>query len=144
MSVLVDDGRAIDLDPGPHKVRAEAKGYEGIEQTAVAREGERMRAITLAFSKRSEGPTRRFDEPAPTSPVPAISWLLGGVGVAGGFSFAIFATMAKSDVDDMRSRCAPACPEGDVSTARTELAVANVSLVVGVLALGTALAFVRW
>jgi hypothetical protein len=138
------DGRAIDLDPGPHKLRAEATGYEGVEQTVVAREGERTRAVTLAFAKRLSREDRRSDQPAPTSPVPTISWVLGGVGVAGGFSFAVLASMAKSEVDDMRMRCAPTCPESEVSSARTELAVANISLAVGVLALGTALAFVRW
>lgn len=140
------DGRAIDLDPGPHKLRVEGKGYEPVDQTVVAREGERTRPVTLAFTKKSgsESPRRRFDEPAPTSPVPVISWILGGVAVAGGLSFAILGSMAKSDVDDMRSRCAPTCAESEVSSARTELVVANVSLAVGVLALGTALAFVRW
>lgn len=137
------DGRAIEVDPGVHKVRFERPG-SAIEQTVVARERERDRIVDVVFDARpSAAAPRPVETPAtsaPDRPIPVLSFVLAGVAVAGGASFAYFASAAKNDVDDMRATCAPSCPESDVSRARTELTVANVSLVVGVLALGGAVA----
>ena len=52
-------------------------------------------------------------------------------------SFAIFGLIGKSDVDDLES-CRGHCAESDVDHARTKLIVADISLGVGIVALGVA------
>lgn len=64
--------------------------------------------------------------------------LLAGIGVIGLGAFAYFAAVGSSDVDRLRETCAPRCTESAVDRARTKIIVANVSLAVGALALGSA------
>lgn len=52
-------------------------------------------------------------------------------------SFAIFGIQGKNEVDDLQ-KCKPRCAEEDVDSARTKLIIADISLGVGVVALGVA------
>jgi hypothetical protein len=44
------DGRAVEIDPGPHVIRFEATGRAPIERTVVLREGEKRRAIDASWA----------------------------------------------------------------------------------------------
>lgn len=73
------------------------------------------------------------------------TYVAAGIGVLALSSFAYFELKASSDVSDLRSTCAPYCPASEIDAVRSKLVVANVSLGVGVTALGVAglLWFVR-
>ena len=70
--------------------------------------------------------------------MPAGAYVAGGVGLLGLASFAFFGLSGTSKLDDLRASCKPTCSQADVTAARTELLVGDVSLAVGVIALGVA------
>ena len=62
----------------------------------------------------------------------------GGVGVIGIGSFAFFGVTGKNDLNDLKSTCAPNCEPSKLDDAKTKLLIADISLGVGILALGGA------
>lgn len=62
--------------------------------------------------------------------------VLGGVGVVGLGGFTYFGLKGTNARDEMASTCRPHCDSGDVDRARLHLTLANVSLGVGLVALG--------
>jgi serine/threonine protein kinase len=68
--------------------------------------------------------------------VPA--FIVGGIGVVALGSFAVFGLGGKSDVSTLEKECKPNCAQSDVDSARTKLIIADISLGVGVVALGVA------
>jgi hypothetical protein len=146
-------GHFVPIDPGPHAFRFERPGSAPVTQRVVIRERERDRILDVLFHDAGVSaapPPVPAPLPAPppasasasapraTRPVPPLVFALAGVAAVGGGAFAYFASAAKHDVDQMRATCAPACSDGDVSHARTELIVANASLGVAVVSLAAA------
>jgi hypothetical protein len=77
--------------------------------------------------------------PEPSRSMPGIeTFVAAGIGVVALSTFAYLELKASSDAADMRHTCAPNCPAGDVDGVRGKLVAANVSLGVGVAALGVA------
>lgn len=66
------------------------------------------------------------------------AFIVGGIGVVGIISFAIFGLSGKGDVSDLEKTCKPNCKESDVDSARTKLIIADISLGIGVVALAVA------
>lgn len=138
------DGSAIELDPGPHVVRLEGVGIT--EEHIVVTAGEKQRSITLTIPQKSGAPNlvvvpapqARDEKSVETPHVPAGSYVLGGLGVAGLATFGVFGFMGMSDADHLRDTCAPGCNPPDVDAVRTKLIVADVGLGVGVVALAAA------
>jgi hypothetical protein len=136
------DGKAISLDPGMHSFRFVYGQLPPIEQQLLLREGEKNRAVAISFS--SAGPEAAAQQPtAPAAstekhrPVPASVYVLGGVGMLALGSFAYFGLQGRSAASDLDA-CKPNCLEADVDRARTKLIIADVSLGVSVISLGTA------
>lgn len=126
------DGIAIPIDPGTRRFVFDRVGSPTVEENATIREGEKARRIDVVFADARE-PERRF----PTSAI-----VLGGVGVLALGSFAVYHFSAKSDLDTLRSECAPRCPEEQVDAVDRKIFVANVSLGIGIAAiLGAAFVF---
>jgi hypothetical protein len=142
------DGRALEVDPGTHTFRFEMGGAEAVEQTAIIGEGERHRVIrvemgTAVVPPPPPPPPREPpppDQPHPGRHVPVGVYVAGGIGVAALASFAAFGISGQSERSDLQSTCAPTgtCTDDAVSRARTKLIVADVSLGVGVVAVGLA------
>jgi hypothetical protein len=153
------DGSAIELDPGPHVVRVQPAGVEPIEERVVLAAGEKNRTINVTFSSPRLAPAPAAPVPVPTAapppsnpsappaPVaqestghglPAISYLLGGIGVASLGVFGYFGVRGMMDADHLRSTCVPACQPADVADVHTKLVVADVALGVGVVSLAVA------
>lgn len=137
------DGSAIELDPGPHVVRVEAAGVA--EQHIVVTAGEKQRSIALTIAQKPSAvdgvlvPSHALDEKLVERPhVPGGSYVLGGLGVAGLATFAVFGLLGLSDAEHLRDTCAPGCNPPDVDAARTKLIAADVGLGVGVVALAAA------
>jgi hypothetical protein len=145
------DGKPIPLDPGAHKLKAEADGFLPYEETFVAQQGDKHRkvAITLkpyGWQEPTEEKLAQKSRPEPVTPaekpdysVRPITYVLGGVSVLAFASTAFFgikglnegAAMAKPVSE---GGCKPDCSEADVDAARTKIIVANVSFGVGVAA----------
>ncbi len=150
-AVLVDtiDGSAVAIDPGAHTIRYEGPGGEVFETKVVIREAEKNRVLAVSFGKAKGGdvtppppPASAGDHPTPhTSGVPSSTIILGGFGVLGIAGFAYFGLTGINDRNRLRDRCAPYCDKSEESPARTKLAIADVSLLVGVVSLGLATYF---
>lgn len=116
------DGRALSLDPGPHRFVFEAPGTVGREVTVALGEAERFRrvgAVLDANAPESDGGVR----------VHPLALVFGGVGAAATASFAFFALNGKATERGIRA-CNPSCTGDDVDTMRTQYLIADVSLVV--------------
>jgi hypothetical protein len=128
------DGKAIDVDPGTHKFRYEASGFPPIETTVVVSEGEHYRPLIVAFR-------RPFVAPVPVRtqrPVPLAVWILGGASVLAAGSFAAWAIAGNQRKTELERQCAPFCSSSDVDGVQHRYLAADISLGVGVVALGAA------
>jgi hypothetical protein len=124
------DGRAHRLDPGPHQFRFETAGAEPRVVSVVLAEGDRLRRIEAVLDTGGEP----AGEPAP---IPTLAWVLGGVGVAGLLGFTYFGLSGLSEESELE-KCEPNCrPERTDDLKRTYL-FADISLAIGVAALGGA------
>lgn len=128
------DETPVNMDPGEHVLRYEQKGAEPIEQSVQIREGDKERRLSVAFAAIEAPPP----PPPPPPKPPVAAYVLGGVGVAGLVTFTALGVVGKNERDDLASTCAPGCPEDAVSSIRTKLLVADISLAVGVASLGVA------
>jgi len=130
-------GRAFTLDPGPHVLRATGKKVDPVEERIVARERERERVVKLVLRSHEPPPPRAGSGPI-TVPrartVPALSWVLGGVALAGGGGFAYFWARGMSKVGDLRDTCSPFCSSEQIDDARSPLTIARISGIVGIVA----------
>jgi hypothetical protein len=140
----VQSGRPIVLDPGPHVVRFERGRPPAVEVREVKvllRTGERNRAVlaTMETAGTSDKPEKKDD--ARSSSVPAASWVFGGLGVLALGGFGTFAVLGAQEKARLRTACSPGCTDADVSALRTDYLVADISLGVGIVALGLATYF---
>ena len=126
-------GRALELDPGPHTLTAEMPGRERAQESFVLKERKRDRLVTIVLRAPNEGakPERR---------VPVLSWILGGVAVAGGVGFGVFWARGMDQVGDLRATCSPYCTQAQIDEVRPQLDIARISGGVGIVAAVSAVA----
>jgi hypothetical protein len=124
------DGAPMPLDPGPHRVKF-TRGEETVETSVVLVEGERNRRVEGAFAPPpgTASAAAPSDAPRASGGIPTASWILGGVAVAGGVSFAVFALLGKK-----QQACAPHCSRAEVNAMRRDYAIADASWITGVAA----------
>jgi len=140
------------VDPGMHSVRYEHEGMRPFEEQVELSEGERGRVLLVHFHdvnagspaptadvrERPQLPPPERPSPPPAAPeehgIPASAWIFTGVGVLGVASFATFGIKERSE----SSACKPTCSQPQYNSIQTEVIVADVSLGVGVVALGVA------
>lgn len=136
--ILVDGksvalGRAVQVNPGPHSVTAEADGFQSQTQSIVARETERNRALSFSLSKRAA------ETPPPPKPsteekgIRPITWITGGLAIAALGSFAGFGLRGRFIASDLRDTCAPTCTTADRDRAHTSYVIADISLIAAVI-----------
>jgi hypothetical protein len=129
------DGRAINVDPGAHQVRAEHGDLPPVELQVVIQEGQRNRKIEIAFEGPAEEEEGETDE---ERPVPPATWVFTGLAVAGialGGVFMGLGLAKQSELED----CKPNCEGDDVDTMMRELAVGDIALAAGIVAAAAAL-----
>jgi hypothetical protein len=147
------DGKSVAVDPGERVFRYQLTDGSStpVETRVVVREGEKNRKLTVRFAVAgsavgagagSDG-VHAGDDTGAQGGVPTLAWVLGGVGVVGIGAFATFGILGLSEKADREAPvaeggCAPNCSDDDVSSVRTKLVLADVSLGVGVAALGVA------
>jgi hypothetical protein len=148
--LLIDklDGRAIQVDPGPHTFKYEVKGAKAREEKVLIREGQKNRKITVDFSpprpantaaSASTGLTANAPPERLPRPVPVLVYVLGGVGMValGGSAFMYARGLGqRSDLD--AKGCKPACAQDDVDAAKQSLLIGDIAMGVGVASLGVA------
>jgi hypothetical protein len=135
LRVLVDgapapsvlEGRAIEVEPGPHVVRVESARRGVVEETWTAIEGLKLERVTVRFPD-ALPPTAGSATPPPgrrlTFPVMA----LGGLSVVAVTSFGIFGLKSISMSDDLHARPAERLTPDDVAALERSLVIADVSL----------------
>jgi hypothetical protein len=146
-AVLVQDldGKAIPVDPGPHTFTFSIPGLAPIERQLLVREGERNRVVEVDFRTLRTNPFLVADKNEPASTA-APSWTsrtyltygLGGVGALGIGSFALFAVLGSRQQADLEHDCAPTCRSSQVDSVKTKYLIADLSLGMGLAALGAA------
>ncbi len=124
-------GRSLALDPGPHTLRAEVGGRSA-EESFILQEGERDRIVPVIL--RAPDELTRYEKR-----VPVLSWILGGVALAGGVGFGVFWAKGMGEVSDLRATCSPYCTSAEVDDVRPSLTIARIS---GGVAIGAAVSAV--
>ena len=151
------DGKPVSLDPGQHVIKAVAtgaaatsgaSGATSVTQNIIVRAGEKNRLVKIAFpppAGDAKTPDRTPDKSTPAAQkggIPVATYVLGGVGVLALGSFAFFGITGKNDLSNLKSStCAPYCAGSDLDSVKTKLIVADVSVAVGILAIGGATVF---
>lgn len=119
--------RPVKLDPGLHELHVSAPSasplYRQLELRAGAREHLALNLSAL---------------PRRSRPVPTLSWLLGGVGLAGTAGFVAFGLSSRALEEELEQQCSPVCSEESIDRVRQRSIIANVSLGVGVSSLAAA------
>lgn len=136
-------GKSHPLDPGDHVFRAEAEGFQTAEQKVVLAQGEKARVVTLVLKAKvarrmgPEEPPPKVDDRRGPHPVVYPVAIIGVLGLA---SFTYFGLTGRSEASDLRDGCGKtsSCSRSDVDAASAKYLVADVSLGVGLLALGAA------
>ncbi len=136
------DGRAIAVDPGPHKMRYECQGNTVTSDVVVA-EGTKDQPLTAEFkpAKPPEPlpptePPPRQEKPAQRGGIPTATFVLGGIAVAG---LALFTYFGLKDLSDQG--CKPNCTQDQADSVHSNAHLADISLLVGLLAGGGAAYF---
>lgn len=119
------DGRAIDVDPGPHHFKLEHRNDAPIERDLVVREGEKARRLDVRFGPvalvTTDNVVPRFHRPV-RAPVIAVG-LVGIASLATAAGFGIAGLSLRSNLDD----CKPNCSDVRLSPVRTDFLVADVT-----------------
>jgi len=128
------DGKAISVDPGAHTFEFQHGKLPLVKEQVLVQQGVKNRTLTITFPAPAAPPSTE----APKASIPLGTWILGGVGVVALGSFAVLGLGARSRANELRTTCAPACASEDVDGLKRRMLFADVSLGVGVLALGGA------
>jgi hypothetical protein len=121
------DGKAFQIDPGPHTLQVEAGGLQSTSLRLIVREGEQNRRISVTLIRSG------------SRAVPKGVYLLGATGVVAlglGTAFGVKGLSNRSSLDDRG--CKPNCPTSDVDSIRTSYLVSEIALGAGAVALGAA------
>ncbi len=130
------DGKPLEIDPGSHRIRFEPASGPGAEKTWLIRQREKGRlvSVTLGSTKVDES-----GEPGTRPARSVLPYVLGGVGVVGLGMFTYFGLHGRSIQHDLDDRgCKPSCPKDEADEMDRSYLIANISLGVGLVALGSA------
>jgi hypothetical protein len=134
--------RAVELEPGTHRFvfrRSGAPGSQDVRLDVVLREGEKNREVIATFGSPPSPGDGVASEPSPGAQagrVPLLTWVLGGLGVV---ALASFATSAALGIAERSAdQCATGCTQAQKDDVNSKFFVADISLGVGVVALGVA------
>lgn len=142
-------GLASPVDPGSHVFRFERAGAAPIERTVVVREGEKRRLVEARFVEKKPAtvasPPSTSTSSAPavapsSSGPPTLTWILGGAGIAALGGFAILGLTGLDSYNALHAQCGTTrtCSGSEIQSNRTQLWIADVLGVVGVVAVTAA------
>ena len=127
------------VDPGRLVLEFKHAPWAPVKVEIVVAEGEKNRNVRATLGPPKEMVEDRHDGNEPPPKRSVVGWALPiGFAVVGVGSLA-FAGSTRlrigNEADDLRSTCAPACPDSDTEALRDDLTVANIFLGVGVVSL---------
>jgi hypothetical protein len=137
------DGLSMSIDPGEHTFVFTRSGHDPVTHSERIEPTDKFKLVTVELPDAELLRTRAAASEAPppaTGPSPArliAGASLAGLGVAGIAAFAALGLDARAEEEDLKL-CRPNCSDGAVSSVRTRYTLSNVSLGVGVAALGAA------
>jgi hypothetical protein len=133
-------GKAVDVNPGRHRLRVIFPGVPAFEQELVLNEGERYRLVEIALTSPPRQPPPK---PEMHRPIPTGTYVLGGIAVVGAVSGVIWGASSLSLRKELDDTCAPNCADDQVNRLRQRALIADVSWGVSALsAIGAAAFFV--
>jgi len=137
------DGQAIELDPGEYDFQLTAPGMQPVTQHVGLARAERslQRVDFVPLPKEPSGGEGSASLPPSAQQSALLPAVFGGVAVLGLASFGVFGTRGRSQESRLETTCSPHCSQDQISRVRTQYAVADVSLAVGVASLGLAVYF---
>jgi len=128
------DGTPFELNPGPHSLRFEYSNFDPMKQEILVLEGEKNLVVAANFIKVgpvSKEPQLKPPESPPVEtyrPTPVLTYVLGGVAVAGVAGFAAFGLSGQQQKKGLESSCRPLCRDSDLDPVRTRFLMADASL----------------
>jgi hypothetical protein len=139
------DGKPIELDPGEHNFRFELAGALPIEKREFLEKGTGTRELHLLFEPAENSQqvvVGDVSSPESTSKtnLRTYAYVAGGVGAAGLIGFAVFGAMGKGKQSDLEKTCSPACTPDEIDSVKSKFLIADISLGVGIVGLGTGVA----
>ena len=141
------DGREVEINPGTHKFRFESAGRPPAVESFLINEREKGRLLEVqlpplvAIAPPAPSPGKPEAPPARgapgAAPVPALVYVLGGLGVVAlgsSIGFGISGLSAKSDAE----QCRPTCPRSEALGVNQRFLVSDISLGISIVALAAA------
>ena len=140
----------IPLSPGANDVTVETPGRQVLRQSVVVAAGE-TKAVTFDAGAAPALPAADPPGGAVTAvPPPAaredrnglrtMSFVAGGVGVAGFATFAAFGALSSGKYNDLKTACGGPCPpsrQSDIDAGKRDQTIANVGLTIGLIGIVT-------
>lgn len=117
------EGRAIELDPGTHRIEVQLKDGRRQSVSVLLRETEKARRVVIKFPE--QGPSY--------SP---LVYVFGGLGVVALGAFVGFGIDGNNQERELERSCAPNCKQRDVDNMRRSHLIADVSLAVSLASFG--------
>lgn len=144
-------GKPLTLNPGRYEVEFRQGRFEPQTRTVELVPREKYKFVAVDFTtpreaaEASTGGRPAPDAPtlpeAPKRPVPMMTWILGGIGIAGMGGFAVLGATTVSKENALRSSCAPECDDKDARNLKLRYLFADISLGVGAAAIAGATVF---
>lgn len=137
------DGRALEIDPGKHRLRFVLPWGDVLSSDVLIREGEKNRVVEVRLEKNNgaapaEVPASSPQDPTPEkaperSSPPVAAYVATGLAVAGLGTFTAFALLGNADKTKLED-CAPGCTPGErerYDTMKRSYLIADIGLGVG-------------
>jgi hypothetical protein len=132
------DGKSVSIDPGSHTLHFEHGTEAPIDQQIVVREGEKSRVVSVSWAKAPvEINADHFAAPPRSSPSTA-AWVFGGIGAASLATFGVLALHGLSRRSDLQKECFGSCDQSRIDSIKTEFAIGDAALGVGIVSIGIA------
>jgi hypothetical protein len=125
-------------------LRFEYSNFDPIKQELLVLEGEKNRVAAVNFAKAgpvAKEPQKPPDSPAPVEsyrPTPVLTYVLGGVALAGVAGFAAFGISGQSKKKALETSCRPVCSDDELQPVQTQFLLADVSLGIAIVSTVTA------
>ena len=129
-------GKALDIDPGPHELVFELPSEPPLALRVVVREGEKRQRFSASFPLRRGSPPGASVDVA-RRPVPWTVYALSGLGVAAAGAFVGIGLWGNAGKNDLEA-CRPDCTSSATSGVRGRYIAADVMLGVSLVSLGVA------
>lgn len=124
------DGQAVPLDPGSYELVFAAPGYAARAVAVTVRQAEKNRLVRVELVRQAPADV--------AGGVPVLSYVLGGVAVAGLATFTYFGLRGASEYEEAKDDCAPTCSEAAVADGKRAYIVADIGLGLGLVSAAAA------